>query len=132
MPGKKDLGYDLEWKLGFKAFDKNLKCNNFPYKIGKSYTFNKGKIINNINGIMFCKQFHNLFNRYPLDSDHLSRYCVILYNNKRCYDSDSLVESFTSEIHIIREMKMPELFFLMKNYENKSKMNEYNKSFCVV
>ena len=56
----------------FKGFDKDLKCRDFQYEIGKEYTEEKADICNC--GFHACEFPMDVFNYYP-PSD--SRYCEV-------------------------------------------------------
>ena len=56
----------------FKGFDKDLKCRNFQYEIGKEYTEEKADICNC--GFHACEFPMDVFGYYP-PSD--SRYCEV-------------------------------------------------------
>ena len=56
----------------FKGFDKDLKCGDFQYEIGKEYTEEKADICNC--GFHACEFPMNVFGYYP-PSD--SRYCEV-------------------------------------------------------
>ena len=56
----------------FKGFDKDLKCRDFQYEIGKEYTEEKANICNY--GFHACEFPMDVFNYYP-PSD--SRYCEV-------------------------------------------------------
>ena len=51
----------------YKAFDKNLKCRNFQYTIGNTYTIDS-HIIPCQNGFHSCENPLDVFKYYPLDS----------------------------------------------------------------
>lgn len=56
----------------FKDFDKDLKCRDFQYEIGKEYTEEKADICNC--GFHACEFPMDVFGYYP-PSD--SRYCEV-------------------------------------------------------
>lgn len=56
----------------FKGFDKDLKCRDFQYEIGKEYTEEKANICNY--GFHACEFPMDVFGYYP-PSD--SRYCEV-------------------------------------------------------
>ena len=69
----------------FKGFDKDLKCRNFQYEIGKEYTEEKADICNC--GFHACEFPMDVFNYYP-PSD--SRYCEVdLEENDQKSSDDS-------------------------------------------
>ena len=67
----------------FKGFDKDLKCRDFQYEIGKEYTEEKADICNC--GFHACEFPMDVFNYYP-PSD--SRYCEVELeaNNQKSSD----------------------------------------------
>ena len=69
----------------FKGFDKDLKCRDFQYEIGKEYTEEKADICNC--GFHACEFPMDVFNYYP-PSD--SRYCEVdLEENDQKSSDDS-------------------------------------------
>jgi hypothetical protein len=54
---------------GFKGYDKDLKCRDFQYEIGKEYKTDKKPVRCTENGFHFCENPLDLFNYYtPADS----------------------------------------------------------------
>ena len=85
--------------IGFKGFDKDLKCRGFQYKVGKSYDL-KGKVECCERGFHFCENPFDVF-RYYSPSD--SRYCKVEGDgNADKANDDSKVA--TSHIHISEEI----------------------------
>ena len=72
----------------FKGFDKDLKCRDFQYEIGKEYTEEKAGICNY--GFHACEFPMDVFNYYP-PSD--SRYCEVELeaNNQKSSDDSKRV-----------------------------------------
>ena len=72
----------------FKGFDKDLKCRDFQYEIGKEYTEEKSDICNC--GFHACEFPMDVFNYYP-PSD--SRYCEVELeaNNQKSSDDSKRV-----------------------------------------
>jgi hypothetical protein len=50
---------------GFKGFDKNLKCRDFQYEIGKEYETDKKPVRCTENGFHFCEHPMDVFSYYP-------------------------------------------------------------------
>lgn len=47
---------------GYKGFDKNLRCRDFQYEIGKEYETERAKLCNE--GFHFCENPHNVLSYY--------------------------------------------------------------------
>ena len=54
--------------VGYKAFDKNLRCRNFQYEVGKIYELD-GELEVCKNGFHFCKTVADCYDYYPMESD---------------------------------------------------------------
>ena len=85
--------------IGFKGFDKDLKCRGFQYEVGKTYDL-KGEVKCCERGFHFCENPFDVFRYYsPCDS----RYCEVEGDgNADKADDDSKVA--TSHIHISSEI----------------------------
>jgi hypothetical protein len=59
---------------GFKGFDKNLKCRDMQYEIGKEYETDKKPIRCTANGYHLCEDALDVFTYYP---PLTSRFCVV-------------------------------------------------------
>ena len=57
---------------GYKAFNKDLKCRDFQYEIGKAYHI-EGELEICKKGFHFCKIIDNVYNYYDNDS----RICLV-------------------------------------------------------
>ena len=89
----------LNTMKGYKGFDKDLKCLDFQYEVGKDYT-TEGKIEACKNGFHFCENPMDVLGYYP-PSD--SRYCIVESSGQEDRDGyDSKVA--TSKIHISAEI----------------------------
>ncbi|MDR2648845.1 MAG: hypothetical protein LBB94_03900 [Clostridiales bacterium] len=58
--------------IGYKGFDRNLKCQNFQYEIGKEYETEEVKLCRH--GFHFCENSMDVFNYYAPTN---SRYCIV-------------------------------------------------------
>jgi hypothetical protein len=88
--------------IGYKAFDKDLKCRGFQFEIGKTYEIN-GTLTICKNGFHFCKKLSDVFNYYSRNDE--TRVCEILAE-------DIIIEgdkAVTNKITIIREIFKDEL-----------------------
>ena len=84
---------------GYKGFDKDLKCRDFQYEIGKDYE-QEGEVKCCARGFHFCENPFDVF-RYYSPSD--SRYCEVEGDgNADKANDDSRVA--TSHIHISAEI----------------------------
>ena len=72
----------------FKGFDKDLKCRDFQYEIGKKYTEEKADICNY--GFHACEFPMDVFNYYP---PSYSRYCEVDLeaNDQKSHDDSKRV-----------------------------------------
>ena len=118
---------------GYKGFDKDLKCRDFQYEVGKDYT-TEGKIEACKNGFHFCENPMDVLGYYP-PSD--SRYCIIESSGQEDRDGgDSKVA--TSKIHISAEIGLKGLieagvkFILDKvNWKDNKESNTGDRSAAV-
>ena len=85
--------------FGFKGFDKNLKCRDFQYEVGKTYE-HEGKVECCEQGFHFCENPFDVFGYYsPSDS----RYCAVEGSGKVDQDEyDSKIA--VSKLHISAEI----------------------------
>ena len=115
---------------GYKGFDKDLKCRDFQYEVGKDYTA-KGKVKACKNGFHFCENPMDVFVYYP-PSD--SRYCTVEGSGEEDRDDDDSKVA-TSKIHISAEIGLKGLieagvkFILNKvNWKDNKESNTGNYS----
>lgn len=59
---------------GYKGFDSNLKCRNFQYEIGQSYSHD-GPVELCIQGFHFCEKLRDCFRYYPTEDG--CRFCEV-------------------------------------------------------
>ena len=113
----------------FKGFDKDLKCRDFQYEIGKEYSEEKADICNY--GFHACEFPMDVFNYYP-PSD--SRYCEVELeaNNQKSSDDSKRVGkkiSVKAEIGIAGIIKAGvEYIKEQVNWEDDKATNTGNKS----
>ena len=113
----------------FKGFDKDLKCRDFQYEIGKEYSEEKADICNY--GFHACEFPMDVFNYYP-PSD--SRYCEVELeaNNQKSSDDSKRVGkkiSVKAEIGIAGIIKAGvEYIKEQVNWEDDKATNTGNRS----
>ena len=88
--------------LGYKAFNKNLTCRGFQYKIGETYEIN-GELILCYNGFHFCKTINDCYNYYFRSEE--TRICKIEALGEIVTDNN--IKFATNKIKILSEVKNP-------------------------
>jgi hypothetical protein len=94
----------IEKVTGYKGFDKNLRCREFQYEIGKSYEHG-GDVSLCASGFHFCESPLDAFNYYPPGA---SRYAVVEaedVSDKKEGDSKRVCR----KLKIVREITLAEL-----------------------
>ena len=85
--------------IGFKGFDKDLKCRGFQYEVGKTFE-HEGDVSCCDSGFHFCENPFDVFSYYP-PSD--SRYCSVEGSGKSDKDNEDSKVS-VSKLHISAEI----------------------------
>jgi hypothetical protein len=89
--------------IGFKGFDKDLKCNGFQYAIGKEYE-KSGDIKLCEKGFHFCENPLDVFNYYPpVDS----KFAEIVASGSFIKQKDGDSKVVCSRINIKAELSLP-------------------------
>lgn len=101
---------------GYKAFNKDLKCRDMQYEIGKEYTFD-GEPIPCQHGFHFCESIADCYNFYDMSDD--TRICEITASGDIATDDE--VKYCTNKIKIVREVKNP---------RTKSNLSDSNSGYC--
>ena len=93
----------METIKGFKGFDKDLKCRDYQYEVGKDFE-EKGEIKACSNGFHFCENPFDVFGYYPPFTEKgSSRYCIVEGDGNIDRDAnDSKVAC--SKLHISAEI----------------------------
>ena len=103
---------------GYKAFDKDLKCRELQYTVGKT-TKIKGSIELCKNGLHFCEKLTSVFNYYP-KTEH-TRVCEVESSSNVITEND---KSVTDSLKIIRELSKEEIKQLTDSFKFNS--GDYN------
>ena len=116
--------------LGFKGFDKDMKCRDFQYEVGKTYE-HEGEVKCCEQGFHFCEYPLNVFGYYP-PAD--SRYCAVEGIGKVDKEED-YSKVAVSKLHISAEIGLKGIieagvkFILDKvNWKNNKEYNTGNRS----
>lgn len=93
--------------IGYKGFDKDLKCNGFQYRVGETYKFDGGiKICER--GFHFCDIPTAVFKYYfPADS----RFALVEATGSIADDGQH--KFCTDEIKIVKELTLAEMIAMM-------------------
>ena len=89
--------------VAFKGFDKDLKCRDFQFEIGKSYKA-KGKVEICANGFHACESPFDVWSYYgPVES----RFAIVeLSGDTATHSEDTKIAA--AEINIKAELTLPE------------------------
>ena len=114
----------MENILSFKGFNKDLKCRDFQYKIGRTYV-QEGEIKCCEKGFHACKFPTDVFGYYPPIDDN--RYCIVTQSGDIA-ESNNLADSkvASSKIFIKSEVSAEQLIEFGINYilSNINSVNE--------
>ena len=88
---------------GFKGFDKDLKCRNYQYEVGKEFE-EEGKIEACSKGFHFCENPFDVLGYYPPSTKKgSSRYCIVKGSGNIDRDGDDSKVA-CSKLHISAEI----------------------------
>ena len=90
--------------IAYKGFDKNLKCRDYQYEIGKTFE-HKGKVEACKSGFHACEYPLDIFSYYPPSS---SRFAIVKMHGETSKDSDD-TKIASAKITIETEIKLPEM-----------------------
>ena len=92
-----------ETVTGFKGFDKDLKCRDYQYEVGKKFE-EEGKIEACSNGFHFCENPFDVLGYYPPSTEKgSSRYCIVKGSGNIDRDGDD-TKVACSKLHISAEI----------------------------
>ena len=90
--------------IAYKGFDKNLKCRDYQYEIGKTFE-HKGEVEACKSGFHACEYPLDVFSYYPPSS---SRFAIVKMHGETSKDSDD-TKIASAKITIETEIKLPEM-----------------------
>ena len=91
---------------GYKGFDKDLKCRDFQYEIGKTYETYRAKLCEE--GFHFCENPLDVLSYYPIcENGAMNRFCEVEGSGEIDKDSDD-TKIACSKIKIGTEIKLDE------------------------
>ncbi len=89
--------------ISYKGFDKNLKCREWQFEVGKTYT-HSGSVTVCESGFHACENPWDVLSYYPIAD---SRFCVVEQSGEiKKHGDDSKIAS--ASITIQAELKLPE------------------------
>lgn len=92
---------------GYKGFDKDLRCLDFQYEVGKEYECDKAVIC--LKGFHFCERPLDVLEYYgPVDGCSLNRFCEVEGSGEfdRSQNGDKIC---CTKIKIVREITLQQL-----------------------
>ena len=107
--------------IGYKAFDKDLKCRNFQYEIGKTYEMEEEPIICE-RGFHFCENPIDVFGYYEFTKN--IRICKVEALGTIIQEGTKYV---TNKIKILEEISIDEIKINL-NLSMKYNLKTYNTS----
>jgi len=124
---EEDENVEWVWVEGYKGFDKNLKCQDFQYEVGKKYVHDsKVKLCKS--GFHFCLKLEDVFGYYSIEPEKKNKYCKVKgfvkkedrnsygYNS---YDATGIHYNnklVAKEIEILQELSVEDIFPFMVDY----------------
>lgn len=118
--------------IGYKGFDKDMKCRGFQYEVGKEYKETKAKTCKS--GFHFCEFPFDVFKYYEPTT---SRYAIVLPKAK-VFDGTIDSKKCTAKIKVEEEIGLSEIIKAGAEYikekvewENVKESNTGNKSAAV-
>ena len=102
----------MEKIIGYKGFDKNLKCRDFQYEIGKEYHMD-GDIKCCERGFHLCTDPRDVFGYYAPSLGN--RFCIVEGSGTSDADTDDS-KIAVSDIKIIKELSLYELHIAIRKY----------------
>ncbi|MDY5727387.1 MAG: hypothetical protein SPK49_02065, partial [Erysipelotrichaceae bacterium] len=118
--------------FAYKGFDKNFRCRDFQYEVGKEYHID-GDLKICKNGFHACKDLINTFNYYPMGN---SRFAIVklwgevLYgDNKMCASDIKIVEELSLK-DIVKHYTSSKVDFLEHKNCTRFELNKSENELC--
>lgn len=105
--------------IGYKGFDKNFRCRDFQYEVGKTY-HHDGEIAICDSGFHFCKNPNDIFSYYPPAG---SRFALIEATGNIVEDDN---KSCTDELTVVRELTLAELIAAVPDKHKSVATGDYS------
>ena len=102
--------------IGYKGFDKNLKCRGMQFEVGKIYE-TEGNPKTKRNGMHFCLEPFGVFSHYPKKRGN--RYCIVEALGQLSTDSHLDTKASTNKLRIVKEISEDELYIIQKKYRDE-------------
>jgi hypothetical protein len=113
--------------IGYKVFDKNLKCRDFQYEVNQVFKL-EGELKICKNGFHFCEKLEDCFNYYKFDSEN--RVCKVIALGNMILDDDKMC---TNEIFIEEEISWHQVLELVNSGKGNTGLKnsgDYNSGNC--
>ena len=95
------------WVEGYKGMDKDMRCRDFQYEVGKRYDMPEDAMIEVcVSGFHFCRHLRSTFNYYALDGGNRFFKVRGLVRAGKYYNGDKFA---AKSIEIIEEVSRDEL-----------------------
>ena len=103
------------WITGYKGTDKDMKCRDYQFEIGKQFDMPEGENIELCrSGFHMCQNLKNVFNYYDIGNGNRFfevKALVRRYNKNGCYTYEHRGDKMTSKsITFVRELTADEIF----------------------
>ena len=115
----------MNYKKGYKAFNKGLVCRGHKFKVGETYEI-KGDLSLCSNGFHFCKDLVLTLEYYP-DFDN-NDYCEVEALGETEYEQPTGHKACTARIKILRKITKKELKKLVDGNWNSGDWNSGNSN----
>lgn len=106
LPDQKLLDNSKPAYIAYKGFDKDLKCKNFQFEVGKEYSTDCVTVpkLCSKDGFHYCDNLLKVFNHYSLNATN--RFCIIEVTGLHTKDKE---KGIATSIKIIREITKDEI-----------------------